>query len=80
MFDINTAKEVSLSEVNLDQVSGNEIKTVFVPIDEYNNAQREFNENNVGGVFDFETIYEILFSVYVMHEGQLGVLCFMFNH
>lgn len=80
MFDINTAKEVSLSEVSLDQVSGNEIKTVFVPIDEYNNAQREFYENNLDGSLDFETITEILFSVYVMHEGQLGVLCFIFNH
>ena len=76
---LDHAIEVKLSEVELDQVTSNEIKTVFIPMEEYENEKRIFNENYPAGESEMETFYEILFSVYVTKDGKPGVLCFMFN-
>lgn len=77
---LDNAIEVKLSEVELDQVTSNEIKTVFIPMEEYENEKRIFNENYpADGESEMETFYEILFSVYVTKDGKPGVLCFMFN-
>lgn len=77
---LDNAIKVKLSEVELDQVTSNEIKTVFVPMEEYENEKRIFNENYpADGDSEFDAFYEILFTVYVTHEGQPGVLIFTYN-
>lgn len=77
---LDNAIEVKLSEVELDQVTSNEIKTVFVPMEEYENEKRIFNENYpADGDSEFDAFYEILFTVYVTHEGRPGVLIFTYN-
>ena len=74
------SKQVKLSEVELDPVSTNELKVIFVPMEEYENEKRIFNENYpADGDSEFDAFYEILFSVYVTHNGQEGVLLFMYN-
>lgn len=76
---LDNAIKVKFSEVELDQVTSNEIKTVFVPMEEYENEKRIFNENYPDGESEMEAFYEILFTVYVTHEGQSGVLIFTYN-
>ncbi|MBQ1895685.1 MAG: hypothetical protein II162_02590, partial [Clostridia bacterium] len=73
------SKQVKLSEVELDPVSGNELKVIFVPQKDYEEERRIFNENYPDGESEFDVFYEILFSAYVTHEGQPGVLLFMYN-
>ena len=77
---LDNAIEVKLSEVELEQVTSNEIKAVFVPMEEYENEKRIFNENYpAGGEGEMETFYEILFSIYVTKDDQPGVLLFMYR-
>lgn len=76
---LDHAIEVKLSEVELDQVTSNEIKTVFVPMEEYENEKRIFNENYPDGENEMEMFYEILFSVYVTKDDRPGVLLFMYR-
>lgn len=76
---LDNAIEVKLSEVELDQVTSNEIKTVFVPQADYEKERRIFNENYPDGDSEFNAFYEILFTVYVTREGQPGVLIFTYN-
>lgn len=76
---LDNAIEVKLSEVELDQVTSNEIKTVFVPMEKYENEKRIFNENYPDGESEMEMFYEILFSVYVTKNNQPGVLLFMYR-
>lgn len=75
---LDNAIEVRLFEVELDQVTSNEIKTVFVPLKEYENEKRIFEENYCSDG-EMEAFYEILFSVYVTKDGQPGVLLFMYR-
>lgn len=70
---------VDLSDVKLEQVARNEIKTVFVPMDVYENEKRIFSQSYPNGDEEMEMFYEILFSVYVTYKGKNGVLCFMYN-
>lgn len=76
---LDHAIEVKLSKVELDQVTSNEIKTVFVPMEEYENEKRIFNESYPDGESEMETFYEILFSVYVTKNDKPGVLLFMYR-
>lgn len=73
------SKQVKLSEVELDPVSTNELKVIFVPQKDYEEERRIFNENYPDGDSEFDAFYEILFTVYVTHEGQPGVLVFTYN-
>lgn len=73
------SKQVKLSEVELDPVSTNELKVIFVPQADYEEERRIFNENYPDGDSEFDAFYEILFTVYVTHEGQPGVLVFTYN-
>lgn len=74
------SKQVKLSEVELDPVSSNELKVIFVPMKEYENEKRIFSENYPADEdSEFDAFYEILFTVYVTHEGQPGVLVFTYN-
>jgi hypothetical protein len=76
---LDNAIEVKLSEVELDQVTSNEIKIMFVPQADYEKERRIFNENYPDGDSEFDAFYEILFTVYVTREGQPGVLIFTYN-
>lgn len=73
------SKQVKLSEVELDSVSTNELKVIFVPQSDYEEERRIFNENYPDGDSEFDAFYEILFTVHVTHEGQPGVLIFTYN-
>lgn len=73
------SKQVKLSEVELDPVSTNEFKAIFVPRADYEEERRIFNENYLDGDSEFDAFYEILFTAYVTHEGQPGVLVFTYN-
>ncbi len=73
------SKQVKLSEVELDSVSTNELKVIFVPQKDYEEERRIFNENYPDGDSEFNMFYEILFTVYVTYEGQPGVLVFTYN-
>jgi hypothetical protein len=73
------SKQVKLSEVELDPVSTNELKVIFVPQADYEEERRIFNSNYPDGDSEFDMFYEILFTVYVTHEGQPGVLVFTYN-
>lgn len=77
---LDNAIEVKLSEVEFEQVTSNEIKAVFVPMEEYENEKRIFNENYpADGEGEMETFYEILFSIYVTKDDRPGVLLFMYR-
>ena len=77
---LDKAIEVKLSEVELDQAASNEIKTMFVPMEEYENEKRIFYENYpAADESEMETFYDILFAMYVTYEGQPGVLIFTYN-
>ena len=73
------SKQVKLSEVELDPVSTNELKVIFVPQADYEEERRIFNSNYPDGDSEFDMFYEILFTVYVTYEGQPGVLVFTYN-
>lgn len=73
------SKQVKLSEVELDPVSTNELKVIFVPQADYEEERRIFNENYPDGDSEFDAFYEILFTVYVTYDGQPGVLVFTYN-
>lgn len=73
------SKQVKLSEVELDPVSGNELKVTFVSQADYEEERRIFNSNYPDGDSEFDAFYEILFTVYVTYEGQPGVLIFTYN-
>ena len=71
----NNEKQVALSEVELSEGAG--IKTVFVPMAEYEKDRDRFLSFFPNGEEEFEAAHTLHFSVPVTHDGQEGMLCFV---
>ena len=69
--------EVRLSDVELDPVTQNEVRTVFMPMDDYNQEMKVFGQQYPDPEYEFNCFYDVMFSIFVTYHGVSGILLFM---